>query len=54
MKYKTFLSHIFLTISSNLALLQLPNESLYLVSRGVNSPIKDRPNPLWLAPHLMI
>ena len=39
------LSHLikflkFLTISSNLALLQLPNENLYSVSREVNSPNK--------------
>ena len=37
----------FSTISSNLALLQLPNENLYLVSGGVNSP-----NKVWSQPFL--
>ena len=35
----------FLTISSNLALLQLPNEKVYLVPQGVNSPNKKWPEP---------
>ena len=43
----------FLAISSNLALLQLPNENFYMVSRDVNSPNKSGPNPLWLAPHMI-
>ena len=48
MKYKTLLCPIF-----SLAFLQLPNENLYLVPRGVNCLHKNGPNPLWLA-HVMI
>ena len=47
-----FLLH-FVTISSNLALLHLPNENICLVSPGVNTSIKNGPNPLWLIPHMM-
>ena len=38
----------FLAILLNYALLQLPNENLYMLSRGINSPIKNGPTPLWL------
>ena len=40
----------FLTISSNTALLHLPNENLYLVFWGITRPIKNGPNTLWLTP----
>ena len=43
----------FLTISSNLAHRQLPNENLYLVSQGVNFPNKkwSQPTLCGLAPY---
>ena len=52
MKYKIFLcpiSNHFIQPSPP----QLPNENIYLVSRGFNSPPKNDPTPLWLVPHMM-
>ena len=43
----------FLTISSNLALLQLSNLNLYMVSWGVNFSHKNGSIPLWLAPYMI-
>ena len=52
MKYKIFLCPIFNHFIQP-SPPPLPDENLYMVSSGVNSPIKNGPNPLWLAPHMM-
>ena len=42
------------TISSNVALLQLPNKNFYLVSRGVNFLHRKWSQPFVACPHMMI